>query len=82
MWDDNENELLPYTVVYPQELDENDRFSFDVAYFFNIGTSNPNRNNLEYVTKFHRQLTFYNVMASLQCEVAASFANQSNHNLI
>ena len=50
MWDDNENELLPYTVVYPQELDENDRFSFDVAYFFNIGTSNPNRNNLEYVT--------------------------------
>lgn len=82
MWDDNTDEPLPYAAVRPEELDESDRFEFDTAWFFNIGTTNPNRNNIEHVTKFHRELTFYNVMTNLQCEVAASFANQSNHNLI
>ena len=47
-----------------------------------IGSTNPNRNSLLYVTKFHRELTFENIMTSLECEVAASFASQSNHNII
>ncbi|KAK8890483.1 hypothetical protein M9Y10_035259 [Tritrichomonas musculus] len=81
-WDDGNDEPLPYAAVYPDELDENDRFEFDTANYFNIGTTNPNRNSLEYVTKFHRDLIFNNVMTSLEREVAASFASQSNHNII
>ena len=81
-WDDNKDEPLPYVVMFPDTLDDSDRFDFDTACYFNIGTDNPRRNRLDYVTKFHRELTFHNVMTNLQCEVAASFASQSNHNLI
>ena len=81
-WDDEHNEPLPYSAMYPGDLDENDRFEFDTACYFNLGTTNPNRNSLEYVTKFHRELIFENIMTSLECEVAASFASQSNHNII
>ena len=79
-WD--EDEPLPYESMNPGELDENDRFEFDTANYFSIGTTNPNRNSLEYVTKFHRELVFNNIMTSLECEVAASFSSQSNHNII
>ena len=81
-WDDEHNMPLPYSAMYPGDLDENDRFDFDTACYFNLGTTNPNRNSLEYVTKFHRELIFENIMTSLECEVAASFASQSNHNII
>lgn len=74
MWDNDNDEPLPYAVDFPGELDDYDRFKFD--------TTNPNRNSLEYVTKFHRELIFENIMTSLECEVAASFASQSNHNII
>lgn len=88
MWDDNNDQPLPYTVEYPGELDlnedneDNDRFDFDTASYFHIGDTNPYRNNIRYVTKFHRKLVFIHVLTNLQCEVAASFATQSNHNLI
>lgn len=81
-WDDDKNEPLPNQVLWPGVLDNTDRFESDTAAYFNIGTTNPNRNSLEYVTKFHKELIFCNVMTNLQCEVAASFATQSNHNLI
>lgn len=68
--------------MYPGELDNNDRFDFDTANYFNIGSTNPNRNSLEYVTKFRRELELKNIMTSLECEVAASFASQSNRNII
>ena len=82
MWDYEKNEPLPYQVEFPKELNGFDRFDFDTANYFNIGTTNPNRNSLEYVTKFHKELELKNIMTNLQCEVAASFASQSNHNLI
>ncbi|KAK8882383.1 hypothetical protein M9Y10_045025 [Tritrichomonas musculus] len=83
-WDDDKDEPLHNQVLWPGILDPagEDKFKFDTACYFNIGTTNPNRNSLEYVTKFHRELRFFNVMTNLQCEVAASFASQSNHNLI
>ena len=88
MWDDDNDEPLPYAVEYPGELDlnedneDNDRFDFDTACYFHIGDNNPYHNDIRYVTKFHRRLVFNHILTNLQCEVAASFANQSNHNLI
>lgn len=81
-WDDDKDEPLPYSAEYPDELDEYDRFTFDTASYFHIGDANPYRNNIDYVTKFHRSLEFNHILTNLQCEVAASFATQSNHNLI
>ena len=92
MWDLDNDEPLPYTVIDPGELDLNvyddddeilsDRFDFDTACYLHIGDNNPHRNSIRYITKFHRLITFKHVLSNLQCEVAASFANQSNHNLI
>ena len=82
MWDDNKNEPLPYVVMNPGELDEDDQFDFDTANYFNIGNDNPNKNSIEYVTKFRRRLDLKNIISSLDCEVAASFASQSNRNII
>ena len=91
MWDDVNDEPLPYAAADPGELDlniyddddiVNDRFDFDTACYFHIGDNNPYRNSIHHITKFHRKLTFKHLLTSLQCEVAASFASQSNHNLI
>lgn len=81
-WNDDKDEPLPYATMYPGELDEDDRFDFDTANYFNIGSTNPNRNSLKYITKFHRELELKNIMTNLDCEVVASFASQSNHNII
>ena len=81
-WDDDKDEPLPYSVEYPDELDEGDRFTFDTASYFHIGDNNPHRNSIDHITKFHRSLEFNHILTNLQCEVAASFATQSNHNLI
>ena len=64
------------------ELDDRDKFDPYTANFFNLGNNNPHRNSLEYVTQFHETFELKNLMTDLDCEVAASFANQSNHNLI
>lgn len=82
MWNEEKDEPLPYVVNFQGVLNPEDRFKFDTACYFNIGRTNRNRNSLDYITKFHRELIFYNVMTRLECEVAASFASQSNHNLI
>ena len=90
MWDDDNDEPLPYAAVNPGELDlniydddtVNDRFEFDTACYFHIGVNNPYRNSIHHITKFHRELEFKHILTNLQCEVAASFASQSNHNLI
>lgn len=81
-WDNGNDEPLPYATMFPGDLDDNDRFDFDTANYFNIGSDNPNRNSLEYVTKFHRELELKNILTSIECEVAASFASQSNRNII
>ena len=90
MWDDDNDEPLPYAALNPGELDlniydddtVNDRFEFDTACYFHIGDNNPYRNSIHHITKFHRELEFKHILTNLQCEVAASFASQSNHNLI
>ncbi|KAK8895292.1 hypothetical protein M9Y10_023738 [Tritrichomonas musculus] len=81
-WDDDNDLPLPFSRENPGRLTEKDRFDSDTADFFNIGTSNPYRNRLDYVTKFHRELVLKHITTDLQCEVAASFANQSNRNII
>ena len=65
----------------PEDLDRGDWFDEYTANFFNIGLSVYN-NDLNYVTRFHRILWLKNVMSDLHCESAASFASQSNHNII
>ena len=65
----------------PEDLDRGDWFDECTAIFFNIGLSKY-KNDLNFVTRFHRELSLKNVMSDLQCEVATSFASQSNHNII
>lgn len=66
MWDNNKDEPLPYVVLNPEELDEDDIFDFDTANYFNIWNDNSNQNSLEYVTKFHRRLELKNIITSLK----------------
>lgn len=73
---------LPYAVNYPEELDDDDRFEFDTSCYFHIEDENPYRNNIKDITKFHHKLVFKHILTDLQCEVAASLATQSNHNII
>ena len=92
MWDDDNDEPLPYAIINPGELDLNvyddddelisDRFDFDTACYLHIDDNDLHRNSIHYITKFHRNITIKHVLNNLQCEVAASFANQSNHNFI
>ncbi|KAK8888261.1 hypothetical protein M9Y10_039326, partial [Tritrichomonas musculus] len=78
---ENGIELSGKTLEDPEPLDRGEWFDPYTANFFNIGLS-VYKNDLNYVTKFHRILELKNVMTDLQCEVAASFATQSNHNII
>ena len=64
------------------EINEYDRFEPYTAYFFNIGTTNQHRNEFDYVIRYNKMLVLKNLMTNLQCVVTASFANQSNHNVI
>ena len=73
---------MPFSREDPGRLTEKDRFDGFSTDFFYIGTSNPYRNSLDYITKFHQELTLKHITTDLQCEVAASFANQSNRNII
>lgn len=73
--------LLGKTRENPEELDVGDFFNDYTAHFLNIGLSKY-KNNLNYLTRFHRRLQLKDVMTNLDCEVVASFASQSNHNLI
>ncbi|KAK8897584.1 hypothetical protein M9Y10_015543, partial [Tritrichomonas musculus] len=58
MWDNVNDEPLPYSVINPGELDlniydddtVNDRFDFDTACYFHIGDNNPYRNSIHYIT--------------------------------
>ena len=74
----------PNDEFYDATSDNINRYDWFDAYtsdFFNIGYRR-HRNVFEYVFKFHRQVKLMNVMSDLECEVAASFANQSNRNII
>ena len=87
-WGDLEDEPLYISKLQQDELDftyhddgtPNDRFDFDTACYFDL--DDDDRVDLHDIIKFHRELSFKNVMLTPQCEVAASFASQSNHNLI
>ena len=78
----NDNEEEEEDRVYEPKLNDRDKFDPYTANFFNLGNDNPHRNKLQYVTMFHEYLELKNLMTNLNCEVAASFASQSNHNLI
>lgn len=58
------------------------RFDRYTAYFFNMDNNNPYKNELPYIVHYHKEFVLKNLMTDLQCEVAASFASQSNHNII
>lgn len=73
-----------------EPVDYNDyRFYLFTELFFNITYIETDKgiihgdglNTMDYLCKYHRELTFKNVMLG-DCQVAASFASQSNHNLI
>ena len=64
-----------------RNINKYDWFDAYTSDFFNIGYQ-LHRNTFKYVFKFHRQIKLMNVMSDLECEVAASFATQSNHNMI
>lgn len=70
----------PYLLISNDITFEDKCFVFDVdtRNFLNIGPNNPT----EYVCKYHRNLYFHNIRTDLDCRVAASFASQSNHNII
>ena len=85
-WNDNFNDSV---YGYPYLFNEGDVsfdskcfvFDLDTQNFLNIG-SNKNQNPTEYVCKYHRNLYFHNIRTDIDCRIAASFANQSNHNII
>lgn len=56
-------------------------FDLDTRNFLNIGSS-KNQNPIKYICKYHRNLYFHNIRTDIDCRIAASFASQSNHNII
>ena len=75
---DENDEFYQSTSVNINKYDWFDAYTAD---FFNIGYQRY-RNTSDQVFTFHRQLKLMNVMSDLECEVAASFATQSNNNMI
>lgn len=73
--------LLGKTRDNPEGLDIGDFFNDYTAHLLNIGISKY-KNDLKYIIRFHRQLNLKDIMTSLDCEVVASFASQSHHNII
>lgn len=80
--DEENDEPLHFSRERPERLTKKDSFDLPTATFFNLGTTSPYRNRLDYVTKFHRELILKHITTDVQCEVAASFASQSNRNII
>ena len=85
-WPDNQEKpenAYPY-LLKTSDISYEDKcfvFDSDTRNFLNIG-SNKGQNPVEYVCKYHRNLYFHNVRTDIKCRIAASFANQSNHNII
>ena len=63
---------------------EYDSIKFDpyTANFFNIGSSNPFKNNIYDLYHYSPEVKIKNILTDLECEVVASFATQSNHYLV
>ena len=85
-WNDNFNDsVYGYPYLFNEGAVSFDSkcfvFDFDTQNFLNIG-SRKNQNPTEYVCKYHRNLYFHNIRTDIDCRIAASFANQSNHNII
>lgn len=66
-----ENQQLPLDPEF-------DSFDNDFMEAFNVGDE-IYQNQLDYITRFHRNLEFKNLWDRNTCKVCASFANQSNH---
>ena len=62
----------------PKPLDKSDEFNYDFNAIFNVGEERY-QNNLDYVTSYHRNLSFRNVYNRSTLKIHASFANQSNN---
>lgn len=67
---------------FEDKLNDDNRFDLYTANFFNMDNNNPYKNDLNYIFRFHSPFVLKNIMTDLECEVVASFASQSNHNLI
>ena len=67
---------------FETKITDDDRFDQYTANFFNMDNNNPYKNELTYMYQYHDEFIIRNMMTNLQCEVATSFASQSNHNII
>ena len=67
----------PFSRSDPQPLTKDDEFTKDFNAIFNIGDE-PWQNGLDYITTFHRFISFRNVYNRSTLKIHASFANQSN----
>ena len=82
MVNEENDEPTPYASPFQYDLDNYMRFEFDTACYFHLGDGNPFRNNVRDLFKYRHEIIFKHMMTNVQCEVAASFASQSNRNLI
>ena len=84
-WPDNQQKPdYGYPYLFNSEVSFNKKCFIhdqDTRNFLNIGPD-KNQNHIEYISKYHRNLYFHSVRTDLDCRIAASFANQSNHNII
>ena len=62
----------------PQPLTKEDEFTHNFNAIFNVG-NNPWQNSLDYITTYHRFISFRNIYNRESVKVHASFANQSNN---
>ena len=62
----------------PEPLTKDDEFKHHFNVMFNVGNE-PSQNNLDYITTYHRIISFKNVYNRKTLKVHASFANPSNN---
>ncbi len=72
-----QNVYSPYSRSDPQPLTSDDEFNKDFNAIFNAGKENW-QNHLDYITSFHRLLSFKNVYNRGTLKIHASFGNPSN----
>ena len=67
----------PFSRNDPQPLTEDDEFSHDFNAMFNVGNER-HQNSLDFITTYHRSISFRNVYNRESLKIYASFASQSN----
>ena len=72
------NSFGPKRRTKPEPFDDKDEFGHDFDALFNIGNE-PWQNSFDYITTFHRKLTFRNIYNRETLKIHASFGNPSNN---